>query len=115
MLPKSFFLLWKGFGEKEPLAKSLKNRKFLEFLAENQILGTLDAFTIFLRFFYDFPRETLAKSQKNQKFLEFLAENQILGTLDAFTIFFTIFLRFFYEFASKIKFSAEKALGKRKL
>jgi len=31
--------------------KSLKNRKFLEFLAENQILGTLDAFTIFFNDF----------------------------------------------------------------
>ena len=60
------------------------------------------------RKFYE-NRKIIVK--KNRKFLEFLAENQILGTLDAFTIF----LRFFYAFASKIKFSAEKALGKRKL
>ena len=31
-----------------------KNRKFLEFFAKKQFLGTLVAFTIFLRFFYRF-------------------------------------------------------------
>ena len=65
------------------------------------------------RKFYE-NRKIIVK--KSRKFLEFLAENQILGSLEAFTIFLTIFLRFFfYDFASKIKFSAEKALGKRKL
>ena len=44
-----FLWVWKWFWP-----KSYQNRKFLEFLAKKTILGTLVAFTICLRFFYDF-------------------------------------------------------------
>ena len=50
-----FMVLW--FLRQIPtkiVKKSQKNRTFLEFFAKKQFLGTLVAFTIFLRFFYDF-------------------------------------------------------------
>ena len=70
LLPKSNFLLKRLWG-KGNSSKIIKKSKISRVLAENQILGTLDAFTIFLRFCFQNQifcwkgfgeKETLAKS-----------------------------------------------------
>ena len=107
-----FMVLW--FLRQIPtkiVKKSQKNRTFLEFFAKKQFLGTLVAFTIFLRFFYDFGKVSLSQKLFSTTEIDFEADSyqnrKKIVNFSSFLLKMSFWelwwpLRFFYDFGRNL-------------